>query len=98
MSDIQAGDVVVCVDARRNPRLRSTAVRKGAFYRVVGLRNKPEPHALYGVTVGVFLDGLTGSGGTGAFAVNRFRKIRPADEQFIRTVRECRPVREGQPA
>lgn len=94
MSDIQPGDVVVCVDvstivrvvARRNLRIASLGkhLRLGAIYRALFIGVDP-------------VDGSSTIRLAGIRDLKlacRFRKIRPADEQFIREMRAIKPVRE----
>jgi hypothetical protein len=77
MSDWQAGDLAVCVDAHDNPAFRPTEVREGRTYRVTQVINHPfRNHAGW---PGLLLQGIQ-CDCTNGFDHRRFRKIRP-DEQ-----------------
>lgn len=78
MSDWQVGDLAVCVDARRNPDVPNDIILDaGRVYCVEGYRAEPLPNRLYGKASGLFLKGIKSRSITGAFAAQRFRKIRP---------------------
>lgn len=88
MSDIQAGDVVVCVDDAP-PKWESGFVENAsidrlvlsAYYRVEATQRD----ARLGTRLGVKLRHVSG----GWFAA-RFRKIRPADPEFIALVKRVK--------
>lgn len=95
MGDFAPGDVVVCVDAapRKNGPGHVAACRQlrvGRAYRVIGLGlSKRSSYSL-------ILHGLRArfhEAGYGFFP-DRFRKIRPADDQFIRQIRATKPMLE----
>jgi hypothetical protein len=73
-TDWQVGDLAVCVEDQPLPGTVSTGatIRKGAVYRVVGLKE-------HRGDLNLFLHGITYRLGIGTRAF-RFRKIRP-DEQ-----------------
>lgn len=94
MGDFAPGDVVVCVDASPHGSEFSEvgpSLKAGACYRVADTHaSRGIPHALLKEHVGF----PTPDGTPWFWRASRFRKIRPADESFTRTVRECRPIRE----
>jgi hypothetical protein len=100
MSDIQAGDVVVCVDAspsrapyhvKRDPTVPLTL---GAYYRVRELA--PAENGRIGIRlVGIILPHYERLGTEIVFKADRFRKIDAADEQFTHQIRSLKPVREN---
>jgi hypothetical protein len=83
VSDWQAGDLALCVDARRNPGVaRVSPIQEGGVYRVAGVQRLGCAHALYGTSdCSLFLEGLLSEALTGAFAAARFRKIRPDEHE-----------------
>jgi hypothetical protein len=90
VSDWQVGDKALCVDARRSPGVRThVPLVEGRIYTVVGVAARRAVHALYGLdTGGLFLAGLVSGGTSGAYAADRFRKIRPdehsaCEEEFV---------------
>lgn len=87
MIDIQAGDVVVCVDddwiepipadPKRGDVLRVTDVdddEKGLFFAFAG---KPQDTA---------------------WAAHRFRKVRPATDRFTTQIKAIRPIKQREEA
>lgn len=87
MSDIQPGDVVVCVDDQPiqcgfGVHL-GTSVKRGKTYRVTSITRQMDCRRCEIL----ILDDITG-------VAQRFRKIRPADEQFTQSIRATKPVRE----
>lgn len=90
MSDIQPGDVVVCVDVRPHGTRYDASLARltlGRAYRVVSVG--PGTGC---VRWAVRIDGATSSHPKGDWRASRFRKIRPADEQFIAQIRRRKPV------
>lgn len=93
MSDnIKAGDVVVAVGASsdligpREPSSRAPSLRR--YYRV-------EYAWRYGQWLGIRLaDGPASQHPDGVWDARCFRKIDPADDQFVADIRACRPIRE----
>jgi len=90
MSDIQPGDVVVCVDAsppKETPvwieNHHGYRLKERASYRVMTIG--PDLHG-FGF-LGVRLIGYDGG-----WFPERFRKIRPASEEFKQQIKACRPL------
>lgn len=86
----QIGDLVCCVSTDPwlgvGTRLRS--IRRGGIYRVSGAWSDSDGQI-------ITLDGVVADTILGGFDFSRFRKIRPADDQFIQQMRAIKPVREG---
>ncbi len=82
MSDIQPGDVVVCVDDSVGKFTGRQLLRRGAAYRVTGVGLS---------TRGTIILDLAGmeSPDYGFFA-GRFRKIRPCEEEFTILIRKMK--------
>lgn len=99
MSDFAPGDVVVCVDAgdlgvgSRNVGLLS----EGRLYRVARV-TPPYPWSSGDFCYGVVVEGVRSYNFDGSFHPRRFRKIRPASDQFTRQIRACKPIKEKEPA
>jgi hypothetical protein len=93
-SDIQPGDVVVCVDDRVSPGSPVVNVRKGRIYRVSAL-GPTLPHDMYGHARSVFLVAVVARAPTGAFAEPRFRKLNdePDNAELIERIKSCRPMK-----
>jgi hypothetical protein len=92
MSDINVGDVVVCVDA--SPcRLERQAERliEGRHYRVASVGCTEPDNAERLAVHGKAFEKRPGW--CFAFRVTRFRKIDAADEQFTLAMRSCLPIR-----
>jgi hypothetical protein len=94
--DIRPGDVVVCVDVGNVPGdsgcLPIRAIRVGGTYRVRSTFIDFEGDLC------VTLVGITSDTRFGGYFHGRFRKIDPADEQFVQQVRACRPIKQREPA
>jgi hypothetical protein len=89
--DIQPGDVVVCVDAepdRHDPL--AYLLSEGKTYRVAAVGE--DKHGAM-IAFRCLPSNLPGHGW--AWAATRFRKIRPADPEFIEQIKR---VRIGEPA
>jgi hypothetical protein len=93
MSDIQAGDVVICVDARPGPIPNSLDLRHGCLYRV---RRTSRGHS--GKRI-LFLCEQRADDFTGFYPA-RFRKLNdePDNAELIERIRKCRPMKIGEPA
>ncbi len=96
MIDIQAGDVVVCVDASPRVYLAPDQIetlrqlREGGSYRVTAL-----VETLHGI--GLCLAGVrvpVGPRGREAWNPNRFRKVQKADDKFVEQMRAIRPAKQ----
>ena len=84
-SDFKTGDIVVCINACPNPDYQPSPtmlmrIKKGAIYRVAAYLPPPG-------RAGLQLVGVDHAPGHGWQAV-RFRKIEPADPEFIALIRE----------
>jgi hypothetical protein len=86
MIDIQAGDVVVCVDVSQNPYSRYACdLKLNGVYRVAAVI----PPVLS--APGVLLVGARSPHRRGAYIAWRFRKIQKADEGFATWMHSLRP-------
>ena len=87
MGDFAPGDVVVCVNAGHLVETDQVAPQlvEGRHYRIVKLLLAPD-----GLGVEVF--GVSSAAPYG-FASERFRKIRPASDEFILEMRALKPIR-----
>jgi len=90
MSDIQPGDVVVCVDASPSKETPvwiengyGYRLRERATYRVTAIG--PDLH-------GFGFLGVQLAGYAGGWFPERFRPIRPSSEEFKQQIRACRPL------
>jgi hypothetical protein len=97
MIDIQAGDVVVCVDAgpHRSGGGPCRFIKRSNLYRVDRLWFFDDyAYPSWVVTlVGVPTD--TSSGGYGLW---RFRKVKPATEEFTARIKAVRPIKQREDA
>jgi hypothetical protein len=96
MSGFQVGDVVVCVDASPY-RLQRYVHLVWPIARNRCLKVEAVLTAPCGNTGLHFFDGPLSPSPWG-FDVTRFRKIRPASDEFIASLRACKPQRVGEPA
>lgn len=80
MSDIQPGDVVVCISLPMMTNPTGTMPRIGALYRVTEVTCRGAGINLAGMSAGRFA----------AYGIRRFRKIRPADPEFIAQIRRVK--------
>lgn len=98
MSDIQPGDVVVCVAGKfsscpnRSRHLQNLTPTRRAH--VSGFLIVGRHYTVTGIAVKHGEVGLYLAGSPHGFCAGRFRKIRPADEQFTQSIRATKPVRE----
>lgn len=76
----EVGDVVVCIIA-------GPSIREGEVCRIVGFRVGPETSLLGKSSLGIFLKGKTSTGRKGSYAADRFRKLPPAEPEFINLIR-----------
>jgi len=83
-SNIQPGDVVVCVDASPRGAACRTRLEVGRHYRVTKVIVDPQEGA------GVLLREMSPSRPYEAFAGDRFRKIRPADHEFVEQIKRVK--------
>lgn len=85
MSEIKAGDVVVCVDVSAHPEKNAPAallLRLGATYRVSRMRlNKRDKPVVY----------LVGQGPR-IYRTWRFRKIEAPRTELAERIMACRPI------
>lgn len=94
MIDIQAGDVVVCVDAGEcacGCSFRSP-LKVGALYRVTAI--VPDEYGIIGLTLREVPTPGTHTG----FDVAFFRKIRPATKKFTTQIKAIRPIKQREEA
>jgi hypothetical protein len=91
MSDIQPGDVVVCVDDRppNNIVPERPALRRGYFYRVAKIAPAPETGRLMAGMIGH----ECGDGRHWCWFVSRFRKLNDTadDAALIARIKGCQP-------
>lgn len=91
MIDIQAGDVVVCIDAKPDEidPLADKLV-EGRVYRVAVVGNRTPD----GVLAVAFKELRSSSPRkVWAFSIRRFRKVLKADQTFTESIRACRPIK-----
>jgi hypothetical protein len=93
MSDIQPGDVVVCVDAGPAHHQRAAyypmLLVRGRCYRVTGVFEFEDGDGL-----GVELAEDPIKGDDSAWEIERFRKIDKSDEGFSTWMKSLRPIKE----
>lgn len=96
MIDIQAGDVVVCVNAApiKFPETPETSrhLRVGALYRVGAVLFSRSPHSDAG-TVGLQLVGVPNPPRRDGYRADRFRKVTKADEGFCQHMKMLKPAK-----
>mgnify|MGYP006935482359 CR=1 FL=1 len=96
MSDIQPGDVVVCVDDRPGSPPIDPGVRLSRTYRVTAVTHLSAPHTLFGEDGGgLALEGVRPPDDRQFFAAARFRKLNDEadDADLIARIRACKPTR-----
>lgn len=100
MSGFQVGDVVVCVrtgmiacpHSSNHWHTGEGSPANGSVSRIEAIYlDVTDDGFVCGCTALRLSDGLAG-------IVQRFRKIRPASEEFIHALRACKPERIGEPA
>jgi hypothetical protein len=93
MSDIQPGDLVVCVDASPSAHPTSTPYPRrlveGRHYRIAGVYPFSDGDGL-----GVELADDPIIGDDTAWEIERFRKIEKSDEGFSTWMKSLRPIKE----
>ena len=98
MSDIQAGDVVVCVDASLPPGLIPIGLVQWRAYRIAAVF----PGKVSNLPAVTLVSGPDASRVTrdGGFGVERFRKLNDGtdDAELIERIRKCKPARQPEPA
>lgn len=93
MIDIQAGDIVVCVDNGRNRfGYTPSVLRLGAVYRVTRVMVSP-PSLVDAGAVGLSLAGIANPPRKLGYNASRFRKVTKADEGFSTWMHSLRPVK-----
>jgi hypothetical protein len=98
MSDIQAGDRVVCVDvsdADGPSALRRKALSRLTLGRAYRVTQVGSAHLIEGPAIG--LAGVRNSDllpeWRDLWRAHRFRKIRPAEDEFTSLIRKMKPVK-----
>lgn len=97
MTDIQAGDVVVCVDDGPDPTVPlgrpCILIKARNHYRVerVWVSTHYQTAIKYVV---LKLAGVPSETVSGGYGVWRFRKVKPATEEFTARIKAIRPIRE----
>jgi hypothetical protein len=87
--DIQAGDVVVCVNVDPAPYWGPPPLTLRAVYRVEDVLGIDD-----GDGVGIVIQGVSAAPCL-AFYSYRFKKLPKADESFTQQIRACRPIKRG---
>lgn len=99
MSEIQAGDVVVCVDTSERP-LHPLVIRTGARRHLVLGRTYRVTRMWRGVSGLWFvrLAGFPHGTSTSGCDLCRFRKVEAPDTEISRRIRACKPIKQTEPA
>lgn len=95
-SDIQPGDVVVCVDARPHPSFGGSGLREGCHYRVTAVGGAGWSDAFPDRrSPGLKIAGVQSGSPNGYFSGRRFRKLNdePDNAELIERIRACKPVK-----
>jgi hypothetical protein len=99
MIDIQAGDVVVCVDDGGDPLVPRSApcrfIKKGAHYRVEDAWVYHERHLRLPV---LKLSGVMSETVSGGYGIWRFQKLDKATDDFTARIKAIRPIKQREDA